>query len=84
MPALALALVFVFVLGRTGMGNVTEIGVVYKVCSLPVLPTDGGYPALPAEFTDGVLSFPNRLVEEGKADMEGVEGVSNGSSTREP
>jgi len=33
----------------------------------------------PAAFTDDVLSFSTTSFEEGKADMDGVEGVSNGS-----
>ena len=71
--------------GRPGMGNVAETGVAYSVCSLPVLRIDGEYPVLSAKFTYDVLSFPSKLFEEGKADMDGVDGVSNGSfSTRTP
>jgi len=79
----ALASVPVLAIGRTGMGTVTEVGVEYTVCSLPVLSTDDAYPPLSAKFKYDVLSF--KSFEEGKADMEGVEGVSNGSgSTRAP
>jgi hypothetical protein len=75
-PATALALK----VGR-GMGSVTETGVVYTVCPLPALSTDDAYPARSAKFTYDVLSFSSNAFEEGKADMEGVEGVSNGSSS---
>lgn len=61
------------------MGSVPETGVSYTVCSLSVLATDGEYPVLPDRFTSELLSFPNRLFSEENADVEGVEGVSNGS-----
>ena len=66
--------------GRVGMDCVTETGVAYTVCSLSVLAIEGVYPALPlpVTFTDDVLLF-SRSLEGGKADMDGVEGVSNGS-----
>jgi len=61
------------------MDCATETGVAYVVCPLAVLPNDDAYTVLPSSFTDEALALSSKSFEEGKADIEGVDGVSNGS-----